>query len=425
MLTAFFIVFAVLLLLRFPIFLTFYISSFFAIVVYMSKMPLEVMVQTSFSTVNRYELVAVPYFILTAAVMSRGGMAKRLIDVALSIVGSIKGSLAVATTMSAIFFGALSGSSPATVAALGRTLYPALLEKGYSKTFALGLITADGAIAILIPPSITMMVYASIANASVGKLFTAGVLPGILLGTLFIIYSVIRAIKDNVPTEGKFSWQSLINSSRRGFWTLGVPVIILGGIYSGVFTPTEAAAVSSVYAIVVAILIHKEITWKDLWEIGEETVELTAQIFIIVAASGIFSWVLTIGHAPKILTDIVATSHLSYVPLLLLINLMLLIAGMFMHPTSITIIFTPLLMPIIKAMGIDPIHFGIILTMNIAIGMYSPPFGLNLFVSAGIFKESISPITKGVIPFLLISLLALAIVTFVPQLSLFLTSSVK
>ncbi len=422
MLTVFLVLFMALLIFNFPIFVAFLVSSVVALYFFFSNMPLEIIVQTSFRTVDKFSLVAVPYFILTANIMSRGGMASRLIDWALAMVGSVRGSLGIATVLSAEFFGALSGSAPATVAALGKILYPALRKNHYGKEYALGLITAGGSIAILIPPSITMIIYASIADASVGKLFIAGIIPGLLVGLFYVAYTVFYAVRRNVPTVGSFSFRNLAVATKKAGWTLGVPVLILGGIYIGIFTPTESAAVSSVYALFVSMVIYKELTIRDVFDIAVETAELTAKIFIIVAASGIFSWILTIGQAPQVVAAAVNNSHVPYHVLLILINIVLLIAGMFIHPTSITIIFTPLFLPVVTAMGIDPVHFGIILTLNIAIGMYSPPFGLNLFVTSGVFNEPVSKIIPGLVPFIILSLIALLLVTFIPAISLFLPS---
>lgn len=422
MLAVFLALFMALLLLNFPIFISFLVSSLAALYFFLPNIPLEIVVQTTFRTVDKFALVAVPYFIFTASIMSRGGMAKRLIEWALALVGSIRGSLGIATILSAEFFGALSGSAPATVAALGRILYPALLENKYSKNYALGLITAGGSIAILIPPSITLIIYASIANASVGKLFIAGIIPGLLVGALYVIYTLYYVIKHKVPTTGRFEFRHLARTTKNASWTLGVPLVILGGIYTGIFTPTESAAVSSVYALFVSLYIYKEINLKDVYNLAVETAGLTAKIFIIVAASGIFSWLLTIGKAPQMVSSFVNNSQIPLFVLLLLINLILLVAGMFMHPTSITIIFTPLFLPLVTALGIDPIHFGIILTLNIAIGMYSPPFGLNLFITSGAFDVPVAKIIPGLIPFLLCSLIALLLVTFIPSISLYLPS---
>jgi C4-dicarboxylate transporter DctM subunit len=420
MLTVFLILFMALLIFNFPIFVAFLISSFVALYFFFSNMPLEIVVQTCFRTVDKFDLVAVPYFILTAHIMSRGGMANRLIDWALALVGSIKGSLGMATILSAEFFGALSGSAPATVAALGRILYPALRENKYGEGYSLGLITAGGSIAILIPPSITMIIYASIADTSVAKLFIAGIIPGLMVGLFYAVYTLYYVFRNKVPTTGSFSLRRVFVSTKRAGWTLGVPVLILGGIYSGIFTPTESAAASSVYAIFVSAFIYKELSIRDLFNIGVDTADLTAKIFIIVAASGIFSWILTIGQAPQLVAAAVNNSNVPYFVLLIMVNIVLLIAGMFIHPTSITIIFTPLFLPLLMAMGIDPVHFGIILTLNIAIGMYSPPFGLNLFITSGVFNVPISKIIPGLVPFIIVSLIALLLVTYIPAISLFL-----
>lgn len=381
---------------------------------------MEVVVQGLTGTINKLVLLAVPGFIFAGGVMGQGGMSSRLIRWVSAILGRVPGGMSLTTLASAELFGAISGSSSATVAALGKILQPALLNNGYGERFSLGLITSAGAIAIIIPPSITMILFAVMSNASVGKLFLAGLLPGIVVGSCAAVYCVWYAIKNKITSGRTWSLEEIVRTSREVVWTLGAPGLIFGGIYGGFMTPTEASMAVSVYAVFVSIYINREITWVDIWTITRETASLTAKVFIIVAASGVFSWILTAEAVPQKMVGALDALEMSPVMVLLMVNVILLIVGMFMDPNSAVVLFTPLLWPVAQHAGVDLIHFGIIFTVTLAIGMFSPPFGLNIFVSCSIFNVSSSRVIAGLVPFFCTYLIALGIITYVPALSLYL-----
>jgi C4-dicarboxylate transporter, DctM subunit len=409
---------AALLALNFPIFVVLLASSLVALFA-TSDVPSEIVVQTLFGSIDKFALMAIPFFIFAASVMDRGGMSKRLIAWVESLFLSFKGGLGLTTVASCEVFGCISGSSPATVVAVGSLLFPALVKNGYGRSFSLGLVTASGAIAILIPPSIAMIIFATITNVSVGALFMGGIGAGLTFGACLAAYVLFHAYRTRLSAEGAFRWTVLLERTRAASWAIGMPVLILGGIYSGVFTPTEAAGVSAVYAIAVAMFVHREMTWSELVHIAVESAVLTAAIMIIIAASGIFAWLLTVGQAQSALTQFFATHTLSPAILLLVINIILLIAGMFIDPNSAQVILIPLLFPLAQAAGVDPVHLGIIVTLNLAIGMYTPPFGLNLFVSGGVFQASYRELVVAVTPFIAVSLVALGLITWIPAISLF------
>lgn len=417
MITAIILISAFLLIANFPLFLIFVIASFFSLLFYLN-VPLDIVAQSLYGSVDKFALMAVPMFIFAAEIMGRAGMAVRLVQWGLSLTGRLPGSLAIGTVATCEFFGALSGSSPATVAAVGRTLYPSLLSGGYGKKFSAGLITASGAVAIVIPPSITMILYCSVTNVSVGAVFMAGIIPGLVIGASYVAYILYYVKKHAIESEKrKISWGEFGRLTREAVWALGVPFIILGGIYSGFFTPTEAAGVSAAYAVIVSAFVYRELSFNQLVEISISSAILTAKIFIIVAASGVFSWVLTVGKVPQELTQLVGEVGMSPWFFLLLVNILFVVIGCLIDPNSAVLIMTPLLFPIAMALGIDPVHFGIVLTVNLAIGMYTPPFGLNLFVSAGMLRVPMKEIIAGLGPFMIASIVGLLLVTYIPILS--------
>lgn len=416
MLTAIGIAAIVLLFLGIPMWMIFLVLAIVAMT--WQGVSMEVVVQGLSGTINKLVLLAVPGFIFAGGVMGEGGMSARLIAWISALIGRVPGGMALTTVTAAELFGAISGSSSATVAGLGKILYPALLKEGYGERFSLGLITSSGAIAIIIPPSITMILFAVMSNASLGALYLAGFLPGIVVGICAGVYCVWYALKHKITSGRTWDLKEIVRTSREVFWTLGAPVVIFGGIYGGFMTPTEASMAVSVYAVIVSVYIYRELTWKAIWEITRETAQLSAKIFIIVAASGVFSWILTAEAVPQKMVGVIDAMELSPVMVLLMLNVILLIVGMFMDPNSAIILFTPLLWPIAQHAGVDLIHFGIIFTVNLAIGMFSPPFGLNIFVSCSIFNKSSSRVVSGLWPFFVAYGIALAIVTYVPWLSL-------
>lgn len=403
-----------------PVFLVLLVTVIVLLAFFMS-IPFTVVPQTMFGSIDSFSLLAVPFFIFAGEIMGRGGISQRLIRWVLSVLGGLRGSLGLTTVGSCEFFGAISGSSPATVAAVGRLLYPALRAHGYEEKFALGLITSSGAIASVIPPSIIMILYGASAEQSVASLFVAGIAPGLLIGVLMSAYIVAHAYRNDLRRTNGFRWSTFWAATRDGSWALGTPVVILGGIYSGVFTPTEAAGVAGVYAIVVTRLVYRDISWGRLWEISVDSVVITAQIMIIVAASGVFSWLLTISGVPQALVAFIQALEAPQWVMLVAVNVFLLVVGCLIDPTSAILILTPLLVPVARDLGLDLVHFGIIMTVNLSIGMFTPPFGLNLFLAQALFNAPMSRIAAGLVPFILIQVLALAIITYVPELSLFLT----
>ena len=408
-----------LLVLGVPIFVILAVTSM--VVLIFGDIPGTIMHQNMFGGVSIFSLMAVPFFIFAGELMGRGGMSKRLIAWALSILGGIRGSLPLTTVGTSTVFGAISGSSPATVAGVGRLLYPPLRDKGYSEKFSSGVITSSGAIAIVIPPSIAMILYGVSAEEDIAKLFIAGILPGLLMafamGIYIYIYARIKGIKES---EG-FSLTKLVITTKEGVWALGSPFIILGGIYSGIFSPTESGGVACVYAILVTRDIYRDISWHGIWEVAQSSAYLTAQVLIIVAAASVFSWLLTVNGIPQAVASYIGDIKAEPWVILLAINVFLLIVGCVLDPNSAILVLTPLLAPIVQAMGVDLIHFGIIITVNLAIGMFTPPFGLNIFVAQAVLNAPLKSIYPGLIAFIFINIGVLMVVTYVPELSLVLT----
>lgn len=407
-----------------PVYVAFGLSSIVAISMFTS-IPLEIVGQRMFAGIDKFSLMAVPFFILAANVMKGGGLSHKILNFANAFVGHKKGGLAMTVILSCMFFGAVSGSSPATVVAIGALMVPALKEGKYGNKFTMGLITSSSAIAVIIPPSIGMIVYGSATGVSVGDLFLAGVLPGILFGVVYMIYSYFYAKKHNIPVQEKATRKEKWEAFKDASWALGIPAIIIGGIYGGIFTPTEAAAVAAVYAIFISLFIYKNMSFRELITVSSDSVVGTAQIMILIAAASIFAWVLTSQQVPQNLAAALTTLSESKVVILLIINVILLITGMFIDGASSTTILAPLLFPLTKQFGIDPIHLGIIMVVNGAIGMFTPPFGLNLFVATGIDDTSINEIIKGAVPFIILSIVALMMITFIPQISLLLPNLAK
>ncbi len=408
-----------LLLLGFPIFLILLVTSLLILLFFMN-VPLTAMHVVMFGSVDKFALMAVPFFIFAGELMGRGGISKRIIDWVLSIIGGVRGSLPLTTVGTCTIFGAISGSAPATVAAVGRLLYPSLRQAGYDEKFSTGLLASAGAIAIVIPPSIGMILYGASAEQSVALLFVAGIFPGLLMAFLMALYIYFFAASKGIREGGSFELRRFLLATKNGVWALGTPVIILGGIYAGVFSPTEAAGIACVYAIIVTKFIYGDVTWRAMWDVSVSSMYLTSQVLIIVAGAGVFSWLLTVSGIPQAATAMIQGLDVEPWVILLVINVFLLIVGCLLDPGSAILVLTPLLAPIAAAIGVDLIHFGIIMTVNLAIGMFTPPFGLNIFVAQALFKAPLSSIYPVLIPFIIINLIALGFVTYVPSLSLFL-----
>lgn len=419
MLTTLCILGFVLLMLNIPMFILMVATAAIVILAH-SDAPVMLIATQMFGSIDKFALMAIPFFIFGAAVMGAGGLSRRLVDWVLSMIGWLRGGLAITTIVSCEIFGTVSGSSAATTAAIGSILYPPLVKNKYGETFSLGLVTCTGAIASVIPPSIGMIVYSAITGASVGAVFIGGILPGILLGILFGCWVMVHVYRENIPRAAAFDFRVVLRTTRSAGWALGMPILILGGIYSGIFTPTEASAISAIYAMFVALFIYKEVTPKKLFEVAVESGLITAKIMIIIASSGVFVWLLTVGGVPDAVNGWVKSMGASQFMVLLMINIVFLIAGMFLEPNSTLVVLTPLFYPIATQLGVDPVHLGIILVLNISIGMYTPPFGFNLFVSMGIFNAPMRKIVTGLIPFIAVSLVALFLTTYIPWLSLWL-----
>lgn len=409
-----------LLLLGLPIFVVLLVTVALVLLFFMD-VPATVAHQIVFGSLNSYALLAVPFFIFAGEVMSRGGISRRIIDWVLAIVGGLRGSLGLTTVATCTVFGAISGSSPATVAAVGRFLYPSLREKGYDERFASGVLTSSGALAMVIPPSIAMILYGASAEQAVSTLFIAGILPGLVLALFAALYVYYYAARRNIQEGESFRWSRLASQTKKSSLALGTPVIILGSIYAGIASPTEAAGVACVYAIVVTRLVYREVSWEDIWEISIQTVYLTTQVFLIVAAAGLFSWMLTIQGIPQQMAAAIAALKMEQWEILLMVNLFLLIVGAFIDPVSAILVLTPLLVPIMNVAGVDLIHFGIIMTVNLAIGMFTPPFGLNIFVAQAVLRAPVAAIYRGLLPFIVAYVAGLMVITYLPELSLVLT----
>ena len=371
-----------------------------------------------FETSEHYTLLAIPFFILGGAFMTTGGVAKRMIRFANACVGHFPGGLAMASVMACMLFAAVSGSSPATVVAVGSIVIAGMVRAGYPQGFAAGVICNAGTLGILIPPSIVMVVYGAATETSVGKLFMAGVLPGILLGLLLMVAIYVRARQTNLPRQPRATLSEVLTSGRDSLWGLLLIVIILGGIYGGVFTPTEAAGVAAVYAFVIAVFVYRDIGLREVPRVLIDAGKVTVMLMFIIANALLFAHVLTTERIPQQIAELIVGWGMSSWQFLIVVNILLLIAGMFMEPTGIILILAPILFPIATQLGIDPVHLGIIMVVNLEIGMVTPPVGLNLFVTAGITNMSIGQVVRAALPWTLILLAFLVVVTYVPAISL-------
>lgn len=371
-----------------------------------------------FETSEHYTLLAIPFFLLAGAFMTTGGVAKRLIDFANATVGHIRGGLAIASVMSCMLFAALSGSSPATVAAVGSIAIAGMVRSGYPIGFGTGIICNAGTLGILIPPSVVMVVYAAATETSVGKLFMAGVVPGLLLGVALMVAIYIVARIKNLPAQPRASVKEWFRAARKAIWGLLLMVIILGGIYSGIFTPTEAVAVAAVYSFVVAVFIYKDIKLSECPRVLLESGKLSVMLMFIIANAMLFAHVLTTEQIPQLITETVTKMELSPWMFLIVVNIVLLIAGAFMEPSAIILILAPILFPIAVQLGIDPIHLGVIMVVNMEIGMITPPIGLNLFVASAVSKMPLTAVIRAATPWLMLLLAFLIAITYIPAISM-------
>lgn len=402
-----------------PIFVSLGLAAFIA-VLFMSQIDPMMLIQRLFGGVDQFALMALPLFILAANLMDGGGLSKRILRFARALVGHMTGGVAQTAQVSSMFFGALSGSGPSTVVAIGKIMYPELIRSGYGKSFSSSLLASAGAVSLVIPPSITLIIFGSVTGVSVGSLFIGGIGAGVVLGLSAMAYIYYYAKKHNIPKDKKASKKELFVSIKNAWWALLIPVIILGGIYSGVFTPTEAAGVSAVYALVISVFAYKEMSLKKFYNICVDSAITTAQVLVLVAAAQVLGWLLIRGQIPQLVSGLIVEHVHTAVIFLLIFNFVLLILGMFMEGVAAIIVVAPLLYPAATALGIDPVHLGVIMITNLAIGMYTPPFGLNIFVAQGVTNVKSKEMLPGIMPFLGANLVALMIITYVPEVSLFL-----
>lgn len=400
-----------------PIFLLL-LATCITAVVFFTTLPHVVVHQVVFDSLNKFPLIAVPFFIFTGDLMSRGGISTRLLRWVSSLIGGFRASLPLTSLGFAAIFGAISGATTASVAAVGSLTYPRLRQAGYSEKFASGLITAECALDNLIPPSIAFIIYGIATETSVVALFAAGIVPGLVLGGIFAIYIYGSSFREGLEVRQPFTWREFLAASREGLWSLGAILVIFGGIYSGVFSPSEAAGVACVYAIGVAAFIYREVTFQDIFDIAARSVILTATIFIIVAVAGLFGWLLLISGAAGAAANFIQHLNAPRWGVLLMINVFLLFVGCFIDTGTALLVLSPLLLPIGKSIGVDPIHFGVIVVMNLTIGTFTPPFGLNIFVFQAMFKTPSAILYAGLLPFIICALVALMLVTYIPSLSL-------
>jgi C4-dicarboxylate transporter DctM subunit len=413
-----------LLVLGFPIFLVLLATVTVATLWAMEVSPM-VLPQIMFGAMSNFALLAVPFFIFAGELMGQGGISRRLVALVLALIGGVRGSLPLTAVGAAALFGAISGSTAANVAAIGQIVHRPLRDRGYGEGFAGGVVVAAGSLDNLIPPSIAMILYGIAAEVSIVKLFVAGIVPGLVLAAFLAAYVHLHARRRGIRETERFEARVALAAARAAAWGLGAPVIILGGIYAGVFSPTEAAGIACVYAIAVTLAVYREVDWRRLWAVAVHAMYLTTQIFVIVAVAAIFSWLLTTAGVAQAATGFLARLGVEPWLLLLAINAFLLLVGCFIDTASAILVLSPLLAPIAAALGVDPLHFGIIVTMNLSIGTFTPPFGINIFVAQALFPTPLAELYRGLLPFIAVSLAALLLVTYVPELSLWLVGAVS
>jgi len=386
----------------------------------MTEVPVQAVALKLFTGIEKFEIMAIPFFILAGNFLTHGGVARRMIQFATSMVGHWHGGLALAGVLACALFAAVSGSSPATVVAIGSILLPAMMKQGYPKSFGAGVITTSGALGILVPPSIVMVMYSVSTNTSVGKLFMAGVVPGLMLAFLLGLTTWALARRHAYPRMERVSWGGRWRAFRDSVWGLLLIVVVMGGIYTGIFTPTEAAAMSAVYAFLIAVFVYRDLRLPQVGKVLLSSAAMSAMLLYIITNAVLFSFLMTSEGIPQAMAGWIMDKGLGQVSFLLVVNLLLLLAGNVMEPSSIVLIMAPILFPVATALGIDPVHFGIIMVVNMEIGMCHPPVGLNLYVASGITKMGITELTIAVMPWLLTMVGFLIIITYVPQVSLWL-----
>ena len=421
MLTTLLLIMVVLLLLGFPLKVPLLVAALAAFVFYFPDMDPMILVQQMIGGIKPAALIAVPMFILAADIMTRGATANRLLDLVMSFVGHVRGGLPITTAVSCTLFGAVSGSTQATVVAMGGPLRPRLLKAGYKDSFSLALIINSSDIALLIPPSIGMIVYGVVSGTSIGELFIAGIGPGLLILSLFSLYCYLASRYWNIPTQPRNSWGARRVSVRKALLPLGFPVIIVGGIYTGLFSPTEAAVVSVLYALVLEMLVFRVLTLRDIPELARSTGMITAVVFILVAAGAAFSWVISFAQLPsQLIHDVLKLDPAEPIRVLVTIAAVFFVGCMFVDPIVVILVLAPIFAPIIDAAGIDPVLAGTLVTLQVAIGSATPPFGCDIFTAIAVFRQPYLRVISGSPPFIAMLLLATALLIFFPQIALFL-----
>ncbi|MGD9838088.1 MAG: TRAP transporter large permease [Afipia sp.] len=421
--TVLFVLLFTFLILGMPIAIALGLSSL-AVILLFEPDSIASLVLKFFQTMEQSTLLAIPFFILAGNFLTTGGVAKRMINFAVSTVGHLPGGLAIASVLACMFFAAVSGSSPATVVAIGSIVIAGMVKVGYTQSFATGVIVNAGTLGILVPPSIVMVVYAATTETSVGRLFMAGVVPGILLGCLLMVAIYVVARIKNLPRQPKASWKERVMSFRDAIWGLLLIFIVMGGIYGGIFTPTEAAAVAAVYAFIAAVFIYGDLRISDVPKVLTDSSRVTVMLMFIIANAFLFGHVLTTAQIPQDIARAILEADLKPWQFLIIVNIILLIAGNFMEPSAIILIVAPIIFPAAVKLGIDPIHLGIIFVVNMEIGMVTPPVGLNLFVASGITGMPLMKVVAASWRWLLLLLAFLIVVTYVPEISLALPNAI-
>ncbi|MDT8862095.1 TRAP transporter large permease [Alkalihalobacillus sp. MEB130] len=413
--------FAFFLLLTVPIGISLGLATLLTII-FADVVSIQYLAQSLVQSTDSFPLMAVPFFILAGEIMGKGGISERLFKLANVFVGNLTGGFAIAAVLTCMFFAAISGSGPATVAAVGGIMIPAMVGYGYDKKFATAVVVAAGSLGIIIPPSIPMVIYGVAGSVSIGDMFIAGILPGILVGVVMMVWCYIYSKKKNYKGNGeKFTLKRVVIAVNEAKWAILIPVIILGGIYGGIFTPTEAAVVAVVYATVVSVFVYKELSIKKFPKVIQDAALTSATILIIIGTANAFGRILTLEQIPKMVADLLLSISSNPIIIMLFLIILLLFVGMVMDTVAAIIILVPILLPIAISIGVDPIHFGIIMIINLAIGFITPPVGVNLFVGSGISGLSIETLARATMPFFIAMILSLAVVTLIPELSLFLT----
>lgn len=415
--------FFLLLFLRVPVAISLALSTIF--VLFQVDFNMNMVPQRVFTALDSFPMMAIPGFVLAGVLMARGGISKYLIEALRAWIGHLPGGLAVVTIVACAIFAAISGSSPATAAAIGSIMIPAMISAGYKKRYSMGLVAAGGTLGILIPPSVPLIIYGITSEQSIGELFMAGVIPGLALTGILIVAAIVYAKRNGFKGDEPATWEERGRKSLKAIWGAFLPFLILGTIYSGIVTPTESAVIAVFYGLVVSLFIYREMKLKDFREVLVESINITAMIFLIIGAASLFGLYLTNAQVPQQVGAWIAESDMNKWIFMIIVNLLFFVMGMFLEAVSIILITLPILLPILAHFDINLIHFAIIMTINMELGMITPPVGLNLFVVSGIAKEKLGEVVKGVIPFIILMIVFLALVVLIPQLSLWLPEQMK